>query len=239
MTTYRISEVARRGGIPVSTLRYYERIGLVRPDARRSNGYREYDERALERLAFIGRAQRMGMALDEVAELADLWFSEECGPIQERLNRFLSDRIDQVRNRIAEDTAFERQLQLMRARLTPAKAPDGRCSPDCGCDLADPSPGDGAPAISWIPPGTPCTLSASEAEERVARWERLAALAQHQERHGDQVRICFPAAADLAAELAGLCAAETRCCPSLHFTLEVSPAATVLMVSPAGLRPPQ
>lgn len=52
MTSYRISDAARRTGLPTSTLRYYERIGLLPESARTDAGYRAYEERALDRLAF-------------------------------------------------------------------------------------------------------------------------------------------------------------------------------------------
>ena len=49
MTTYRISDAARRTGLPTSTLRYYERIGLLPAPERTDSGYRAYEERALDR----------------------------------------------------------------------------------------------------------------------------------------------------------------------------------------------
>ena len=59
-TTLTIGEVAERSGFPPSTLRYDEAIGLVVPSARSGAGYRLYDERALARLSFVGRAKRLG-----------------------------------------------------------------------------------------------------------------------------------------------------------------------------------
>jgi DNA-binding transcriptional MerR regulator len=70
----RISELAERAEVPVSTLRYYERIGLLPSPERLLNGYRVYDESAIEHLAFIGRAKRMGVPLEQVSELIELWW---------------------------------------------------------------------------------------------------------------------------------------------------------------------
>ena len=61
-----IGEVARRAGVPTSTVRYYERRGLLAPDARRS-GQRRYREPSLRRLVFIGLMQDAGMSLDDIA----------------------------------------------------------------------------------------------------------------------------------------------------------------------------
>ncbi|HWD08029.1 MAG TPA: MerR family transcriptional regulator [Actinomycetota bacterium] len=260
MASYRISELAEQAGVPASTLRYYERIGLLNPDAREPNGYRRYGETAVDRLAFIARAKGMGMPLDEVGQLADLWFTGECGPIQERLHRYLSDRIEAVAGRIADDTAFRDQLERMLARLDPDSA-SGRCGPDCGCDLEPPGPGaaplpvavaavtaavevasgprgpgpagnaDLAGIASLLPSVSACSLSESDAAERVARWQRVAGQAQRRERVEGGLRLCFPTSPAIGADLGELCAAEAGCCPGLHFTLEVWPAATVLTVT--------
>jgi DNA-binding transcriptional MerR regulator len=61
-----IGELARRADVPTSTVRYYERRGLLAPDARRS-GQRRYRETSLRRLAFIGLLQDAGLSLDDVA----------------------------------------------------------------------------------------------------------------------------------------------------------------------------
>ncbi len=64
--TLTIGEVARRAGIATSAVRYYERRGLVAPDARRS-GQRRYRTETLRRLVFIGMLQDAGLSLDDIA----------------------------------------------------------------------------------------------------------------------------------------------------------------------------
>ncbi|MFU8854618.1 MerR family transcriptional regulator [Micromonospora sp. SL1-18] len=61
-----IGEAARRLGLNTSTLRYYEERGLVRPVTRR-HGSRMYGPQEIRRLAFVRAAQRLGMALDDIA----------------------------------------------------------------------------------------------------------------------------------------------------------------------------
>ena len=68
----KIGELARRVGIPIDTVRYYERNGLLPPPARRASGYREYDECDIPRLQFVLRAKALGFSLQEVRELLDL-----------------------------------------------------------------------------------------------------------------------------------------------------------------------
>src|SRR4051812_20116485 len=61
-----IGELAARAGVSTSAVRYYERRGLITPDARRS-GQRRYRMSSLRRLVFIGMLQDAGLALDEIA----------------------------------------------------------------------------------------------------------------------------------------------------------------------------
>lgn len=65
----KIGEVARRTGIGIETLRFYERSGLLKPPARTMSGYRVYDDEAMERLDFIKRAQTLGFTLDEIRQI--------------------------------------------------------------------------------------------------------------------------------------------------------------------------
>lgn len=68
----RIGEVARRTGLTVHTLRFYERKGLLPRVAREPSNYREFTAKSIERLEFIRQAQRLGFTLSEVREFVDL-----------------------------------------------------------------------------------------------------------------------------------------------------------------------
>ncbi len=70
--TLRIGEVARRTGVSVETVRYYEREGILEPPARRPSGYRTYPEEAVRRIRFVKRAQQLGFSLKAIAELLAL-----------------------------------------------------------------------------------------------------------------------------------------------------------------------
>ena len=69
MNTLTISQLARRSGVPASTLRYYEKVGVIPPATRNGSGYRLYDEQALARLAFVQRTKALGVELDDLADL--------------------------------------------------------------------------------------------------------------------------------------------------------------------------
>ncbi len=72
MSGYAIGEVSRRLDLPVDTLRYYEKIGLLQPVARTPGGMRRYSKTDLDRLRFIRRAQGMDFSLMEIAQLLEL-----------------------------------------------------------------------------------------------------------------------------------------------------------------------
>ena len=63
-----IGEVAKRAGVATSSIRYYERIGLL-PEPERLSGQRRYDPDVLGKLGFIGVAQSAGFKLSEIREL--------------------------------------------------------------------------------------------------------------------------------------------------------------------------
>ncbi|HUO87320.1 MAG TPA: heavy metal-responsive transcriptional regulator [Thermoanaerobaculia bacterium] len=68
----KIGEVARRTGVSVAAIRYYERLGLVGEPPRSASGYRQFEDGVIRRLGFIQQAQALGFSLQEIAELLDL-----------------------------------------------------------------------------------------------------------------------------------------------------------------------
>lgn len=67
-----IGQLARRAGVPIDTVRYYERNGLLAPADRTAAGYRQYGGIELRRLRFIRRAKALGFSLEEIAQLLQL-----------------------------------------------------------------------------------------------------------------------------------------------------------------------
>jgi len=67
-----IGQVAKRSGIGIETLRYYERKGLVEEPPRTESGYRQYPEDVVARIRFIRRAKELGFKLSEISELLSL-----------------------------------------------------------------------------------------------------------------------------------------------------------------------
>ena len=132
MEGLRVAELAGSAGLAPSTVRYYERVGLLSPARRATNGYRVFDESALEELAFIARAKGIGMTLEDIARLVAAWPNGECRWLQARLRRFLVERIAQVHGQLDELGAFERQLQAVLGRLAARDPGTARCGKGCG-----------------------------------------------------------------------------------------------------------
>ncbi len=100
MTAMTISRMAEAAGVEVSTIRNYERRGLVRPNARRSSGYREYTDESVRHVRFVRHAQALGFTLEEIAGLLRLRTAPniDCGAVCARASANLAD----VNARLAE-----------------------------------------------------------------------------------------------------------------------------------------
>ncbi len=94
------SEVAERAGVGPETVRYYERRGLLPDPPRSAAGYRLYDESQVERLRFIGRAQKLGFTLAEISELLALRAAPETGRTDVR--RCAQEKLSDVEARLRD-----------------------------------------------------------------------------------------------------------------------------------------
>lgn len=117
-TGYRIGEIADETGFPPSTLRYYEEEGLLPAPDRTPAGHRIYDVSHLERLRFMARAKRLGLTLEEIADLADAWDNRECTITHGQLVALLEAKLAQAHDEIVEITRFADQLQAVFERVT-------------------------------------------------------------------------------------------------------------------------
>jgi MerR family transcriptional regulator, copper efflux regulator len=95
-----IGEIADKTGFSRDTIRYYEKIGLIKVSkkGRRDNNYKEYPESVLERLQIIKRAKHLGFSLREIGELIESWAGKTL-TIKERVELFQS-RIKLIEDKI-------------------------------------------------------------------------------------------------------------------------------------------
>ena len=95
-----IGAVARRVGVAIDTIRYYEREGLLPEPLRRASGYRSYGEGTITQLRFIRRAKDLGFTLDEIRELLALSADRQRGV--KAVKRRAEKRLAAIDQRIAE-----------------------------------------------------------------------------------------------------------------------------------------
>jgi len=118
--------------VPTSTVRYYERIGLLGNPERTGSGYRDYGEDAATQLLFVHRARRMGLSCEQVAELLPVWGGANCTAAHERVTRLIDEKRAEIAERIDELEQFARQLHDVRATLD-ATPPAVECQTDLSC----------------------------------------------------------------------------------------------------------
>ena len=113
-TLCRIGEAASASGVSAANIRFYERQGLLMPQARADNDYRLYSAADLHRLRFIRVCRSMDMSLDEVRALLDLDGQKKSDCAQAR--HTLDLHMAHVRERLTELRALERELSALRRR---------------------------------------------------------------------------------------------------------------------------
>ena len=128
----RISELAEKVGVPTSTVRYYERIGLLGAPVRTASGYRDYDEESATRLLFVSRARGLGLNCEQIAELLPIWGGTNCTSAHDKVARLIDDKKAEVALRIKELREFAGQLDSVRATLE-ASPPPPACRTDLTC----------------------------------------------------------------------------------------------------------
>lgn len=115
MADLTIGEVARRAGVATSSIRYYERIGLL-PRPERLAGQRRYDAAVLGRLGFIGVAQSAGFKLREIKALVD--GVDSANGMGEQMRSLSTQKLSEVE-------ALLERTKAMKGWLEVAK--------ECGC----------------------------------------------------------------------------------------------------------
>jgi len=119
-----VGQLARRAGVHIETVRYYERRGLLPEPERTDSGYRRYEPEAVARLRFVKRAQGLGFTLHEVEELLALRVRHE--DACEAVGRRTREKIALVRAKIRELETMEKSLTRLAAACD-AGRPTGEC----------------------------------------------------------------------------------------------------------------
>ncbi|MGO4354742.1 Cu(I)-responsive transcriptional regulator [Rhizobium sp. RAF36] len=117
-----IGEASDRSGLPAKTIRYYEDIGLVRPE-RGGNGYRDYDLSDVHKLRFLQRSRGLGFSVEECRQLLALY---------EDKSRASADVKDIAQTKLTEiDQKIREMMELRRTLEHLVHACHGNDRPDC------------------------------------------------------------------------------------------------------------
>jgi DNA-binding transcriptional MerR regulator len=105
-----IGVVAKRVGVSVDAIRFYERSALLARASRTLGGFRQYGEDDVETLAFIRRVQGLGFTLSEIRALLSLRGNrlQPCAPVRHRLE----EKLSAVRRKLTDLQKLERDLRL-------------------------------------------------------------------------------------------------------------------------------
>ncbi len=107
---YTISELAKAAGVPTTTVRYYERVGLLRPEGRSAGNYRLYTEESLLRLKFIRAARATGFTVEDVKLL--LGPGGRQSPPCSEVQHVIQQRLAHIKKRLRDLRQVQRVLKL-------------------------------------------------------------------------------------------------------------------------------
>ena len=122
-----IGEVAERSGVPPSTLRYYEEIGLLRSANRQAGGQRVYGDADVKQLTFILRCREFGFSIDQVRSLVALMQDSSRSCLHAR--DLAHGHLIAIRAKLAELKGLERSIAAFVASCDASCA--GGPSPEC------------------------------------------------------------------------------------------------------------
>lgn len=124
MSQLSIGALAKATDVKVTTIRFYEQIGLLPEPRRAPNDRRVYDQTTLNRLAFIKHARQLGFAVDAIRVLLQL--SDDPNQPCEQANRLAAEQLAAVNDKIARLQALQGELHRVVAAACQGRSGDCR-----------------------------------------------------------------------------------------------------------------
>jgi len=116
---YKISDISKETGFTADTLRYYEKVGLLKNINRASSGVRLYNDTDLSRLRFIQRAKTMNFSLDEISKL--LQMRENPARAKKNVRQLTQNKLDEVEQHLKILNTLRNELTLLVNLCTGSK----------------------------------------------------------------------------------------------------------------------
>jgi DNA-binding transcriptional MerR regulator len=130
----KIGEVAKQTDVGISTIRYYESLGLLVPIERSDNGYRYYDEEAVERLKFIKKAQSLQFSLAEIQQVVGV--RAHGSPACPLVRGLLKQKIAHLEEQIDRMKELKEELEAYQSRWE-SRPLDDPCSKELCSMIAE------------------------------------------------------------------------------------------------------
>lgn len=118
----KIGEASAAARVSQRMIRHYEKIGLMPAAVRRDSGYRDYDERDLHTLRFIGRARDLGFPIEEIRQLLALW--NDRGRSSADVKALALTRAAELKRKARELDEMRKSLEHLAARCHGDDRPD-------------------------------------------------------------------------------------------------------------------
>jgi len=114
-----ISDLAEKLGITTRTIRLYEKMGLVDPPKRTEGKVRYYEKADVKRFKFVLKVKELGLTLEEMKELADLFDKEKKvpGKIMPRLIELLDTHLKSIKEKVATLQSLDQDITAYRHRI--------------------------------------------------------------------------------------------------------------------------
>ena len=129
-----ISAAARASGLSSKTIRYYEEIALIPAAARADNGYRYYDDKAVEALRFVHHARQVGFGVAECRQLLQLY--SDSSRHSAHAKQLVLEKCQQIEGRIKELRKMNRLLRDLAQQCSGDEGPDCAILDELGREVA-------------------------------------------------------------------------------------------------------
>ncbi|MEX2131574.1 MAG: MerR family transcriptional regulator [Pseudohongiellaceae bacterium] len=121
----RVSELAGILDVTPDTVRYYTRVGILRPQRNKRNGYKEYTSRDLSRLRFVISARHLGFSVGDIEQIVSV--ADKGRTPCPLVRRLIEQRLHETQRQFADTGALRKRMtaSIKQWRNLPDKEPNG------------------------------------------------------------------------------------------------------------------
>lgn len=113
-----INQLSKETGLPIATIRFYEKSGLFKGKQKAensSNNYKYYDDEVVQKLTLIKEAKSVGFTLSEIQEIIDAWYSKQIS--REEKVQILDKKLVQINEKIKELNLVKEQINYFKEKV--------------------------------------------------------------------------------------------------------------------------